>query len=163
MKSLEVGDQKDRVQPIQVMVRRLQRCRFDCDSRVIRRFLCASRCACVVLALFALRCVALRVQLSNFPRYTEMAKLTADHVSQLVSVRGIVVAAGRPRLKATMIAAICKSCKAQKLINVPEGFGGVRLPRECDTKNPPGSGIPKCPLDPYQVIADNTQYVDQQR
>lgn len=105
-----------------------------------------------------------QILLKNFPRITQIRALASDHVSTLVTVRGIVVAASRPRIKATRLSIMCRNCKVTKVIPCGAGFGGARLPRECDTR--PGANAveyQKCPLDPYVILADNTSYIDQQR
>ena len=37
------------------------------------------------------------------------------------------------------------------------------MPRTCDTVYNPGLGMAKCPVDPYQILADSSEYIDQQR
>ncbi len=59
-------------------------------------------------------------------------------------------------------------CKSTKLISCGSGFGGARFPRTCDTNLNSGAGaeglnVQKCPLDPFIILADNSEYVDQQR
>jgi DNA replication licensing factor MCM5 len=63
---------------------------------------------------------------------------------------------------------MCRSCKLTKTLACGVGFGGARFPRTCDT-NPASTGanaggeVQKCPLDPFIILADNSEYVDQQR
>jgi DNA replication licensing factor MCM5 len=59
-------------------------------------------------------------------------------------------------------------CKATKTVSCGAGFGGARFPRTCDTNINAGAGaeglnVQKCPLDPYIILADNSEYVNQQR
>jgi len=112
--------------------------------------------------------IRIQVQFKNFPRITQIRQLAADHVGKLVTIRGIVVSASRPRIKATNLTIMCRNCKTTKTISCSAGFGGARFPRTCDTNINAGAGseglnIQKCPLDPFQILADNSEYVDQQR
>lgn len=105
----------------------------------------------------------IQIQLKNFARFTSIRKLSASHVSRLVCLRGIVVSAGRSRIKATQLTLWCRNCKAAKKIPCSAGFGIVKLPRKCDTAYTPDVGHARCPIDPYIIIADSSLYVDQQR
>ncbi|EXM13331.1 minichromosome maintenance protein 5 (cell division control protein 46) [Fusarium oxysporum f. sp. vasinfectum 25433] len=42
------------------------------------------------------------------------------------------------------------------------GFTGVSLPRQCARSRIPNDPTPKCPLDPYFVVHEKSQFVDQQ-
>mmetsp|Transcript_46743 Transcript_46743/g.91975 ORF Transcript_46743/g.91975 Transcript_46743/m.91975 type:complete len:733 (+) Transcript_46743:31-2229(+) len=105
----------------------------------------------------------IQVQLKNFPLFTDIRHLSSKNVSRLVCVRGIVVNAGRTRIKATLLNLMCRNCKVTKRIPCSKGFGLVRMPRTCDTVYNPGLGMAKCPVDPYQILADSSEYIDQQR
>jgi hypothetical protein len=104
----------------------------------------------------------IQILLSNFPRLISLRGLSAEHVSNLVTVRGIVVSAGKVSVKATSLTIICGNCNATKQIPCHSGFGGARMPRRCDTPYTPNSGLTKCPLDPYRILADASEYVDMQ-
>jgi DNA replication licensing factor MCM5 len=85
-----------------------------------------------------------------------------------VTIRGIVVSASRPRIKATTLTIMCRSCKGTKTLQCGAGFGGARLPRHCDSAAQSSAGAEglvsqKCPLDPFLILGDNSSYVDQQR
>lgn len=111
----------------------------------------------------------IQIQLKNYPRITQIRNLAADHVGKLVTIRGIVVSASRPRIKATNLLIMCRNCKSTKTLACGAGFGGARFPRVCDNNLNAGalgaanSDVAKCPLDPYLILADNSEYVDQQR
>jgi DNA replication licensing factor MCM5 len=53
--------------------------------------------------------VTIQAQLKNFQRITQIRNLAADHVGKLVTIRGIVVSASRPRIKATDLTIMCRS------------------------------------------------------
>jgi DNA replication licensing factor MCM5 len=104
----------------------------------------------------------IQIQLYNYPKSTGIRELSSRHVGRLVAIRGIVISAGKPRIKATKLQIICRNCKLTKQVNCGSGFGGVNLPRTCDS-NQSNQLSNKCPLDPYQILADNSEYIDQQR
>jgi DNA replication licensing factor MCM5 len=72
----------------------------------------------------------IQVIITGFNKFTSIRHLSSEHVSKLVSIRGIVVSAGRPRIKATKLMVMCRNCKVTKPIVCGAGFGGARLPRE---------------------------------
>ena len=85
-------------------------------------------------------------------------ELTAEHVSQLVVVPGIVTSAARTRAKATSLTVQCRDCKNTKRIPCKPGMGGVILPRTCDMAHLEKN----CSLDPFVVLPNRSEYVDQQ-
>ncbi len=87
-------------------------------------------------------------------------KLNADHISELVMVPGIVIAASKVKAKALSITAVCTNCKNIKIIPCKPGFGGAVMPRRCDTQIQLGET--PCPLDPFLLVPDKSKYVDQQ-
>lgn len=66
--------------------------------------------------------------------------------------------------KATTVHIRCKSCDHADNIRVDGGFSGLTLPRRCGRKRDPGDHEPgdQCPLDPYVVAHEKSQFVDQQ-
>ena len=105
----------------------------------------------------------MQVQLVHAPTVTAIRQLTSQHVSHLVCLHGIIVSAGRPRVKPLTLHIICRNCKVTKFIQAVAGFNGVKLPRKCDSRPATGSDGPQCPLDPYIILSDSTTYIDQQR
>ncbi|EFN58868.1 hypothetical protein CHLNCDRAFT_34202 [Chlorella variabilis] len=83
------------------------------------------------------------------------------YVSKLVIVPGIITAASRPKHKATYLTIQCKECKATKRIACRPGVGGAMIPRMCDAAALPGQSN-QCGTDPYIVLADKSECVDQQ-
>lgn len=98
-----------------------------------------------------------QVTLRSYPRITAIRRLAANHVSQLVAVRGIVISATKPRIKATNLTIVCRNCRTIRHVRSGQGFGTAQLPRTCDTQTDP-----KCPLDPYVVLADSSEYINVQ-
>lgn len=64
--------------------------------------------------------------------------------------------------KATALYIQCRNCQHTQLIPVLGGFTGVSLPRQCARQRQKGEQIEKCPLDPYFVIHEKSEFVDQQ-
>lgn len=105
----------------------------------------------------------IQAQLSNIGRFDNIRELSAENVSKLVAVRGIVVSAGKGRVKATKLTIMCRNCRVVKHIACGRGFGSTTLPRRCDTPYVPEAQAQKCPLDPFRILPDSSEYVDQQR
>ena len=45
-------------------------------------------------------------------------------------------------------------------VSIRAGFAGPQLPRVCDRPRQPNEAA--CPMDPYQIMPEKCQYVDQQ-
>lgn len=88
--------------------------------------------------------------------------LTATHVSHLVRIPGIVIGASTLSSKATVLHIQCRNCQHSQNISVLGGFSGLSLPRTCARSTQPGEDSAKCPLDPYFVVHEKCQFIDQQ-
>ncbi|PBP23425.1 DNA replication licensing factor mcm5 [Diplocarpon rosae] len=86
--------------------------------------------------------------------------LDALTISRLVRVPGIVIGASVLSSKATALHIQCRNCRQTKILPVSGGFTGVSLPRYCDRAKGPGED--SCPMDPYVVVHESSQFVDQQ-
>ena len=93
---------------------------------------------------------------------TTIRDLNAKDVSNLVRVPGIIISASPLSSKATLLHIRCRSCQHTKSISVTSGFGGMTLPRVCDRQRGPNEDSPKCPLDPYYIVHEDCQFIDQQ-
>ena len=120
----------------------------------------------------------IHITLKSDQHSVALRHLTAADVNSLVKVRdlscfmrllnehfceqvpGIVISASRVRAKSTLITIKCRNCGVQKQLACKSAFGGVNMPRICDT--PAEAGQLQCPLDPYLVMPDKSVYVDQQ-
>jgi DNA replication licensing factor MCM5 len=89
--------------------------------------------------------------------------LNATNVSHLVRIPGIVIASSTPTTKATLVAIQCRNCGHPENMTVDGGIAGITLPRTCSRVKIPGqeSGE-QCPLDPYFVVHEKSQFIDQQ-
>ena len=87
--------------------------------------------------------------------------LTAPNVSHLVRIPGIVIGASTLSSKATSLHIECRNCHQTVNLPVTSGFTGISLPRVCSREKGPADGE-KCPLDPYFVVHEKSQFIDQQ-
>jgi DNA replication licensing factor MCM5 len=83
-------------------------------------------------------------------------------VSHLVRIPGIVIGASTLSSKATSLHIECRNCHNVEHIAVNSGFSGITLPRVCNRPKGPDDGSEKCPLDPYFVVHEKSQFIDQQ-
>jgi DNA replication licensing factor MCM5 len=90
--------------------------------------------------------------------------LTANTLTHLVRLPGIVISASTLSSRATSLHLQCKGCRSTKIVPVPGGMGdggGSSLPRRCEAEAMPGT-TKDCPLDPYTIMHDRSRFVDQQ-
>eukprot|EP01080_Neovahlkampfia_damariscottae_P010059 gene10059-2482_t len=90
--------------------------------------------------------------------------LSSNHVSKLITLTGIVIKASRTQSKATNIYLRCSTCHDEKVIPISAGFTGIQIPQKCDSIKITNTNEKQkeCPNDPYTIIADKCQFIDQQ-
>lgn len=88
--------------------------------------------------------------------------LDATNISHLVRIPGIVIGASTLSSKATALSIQCRNCQHSETLPVSGGISGITLPRVCSSKRAPGDPTDKCPLDPYFVVHEKCQFIDQQ-
>lgn len=93
---------------------------------------------------------------------TTIRDLDARHISKLVRVPGIIISASTPSSKATSLQLICRNCRHLLRIQVAGGLNGLNIPRKCQGAEMSGNKNRECPPDPYVVVHDKSQFVDQQ-
>lgn len=86
--------------------------------------------------------------------------LDSYKISHLVRVPGIVIGASVLSSKSTLVHVQCKNCSHTQTIPVAGGFAGVTLPRNCGRSRDGVSD--NCPMDPYFIVHEKCQFVDQQ-
>ncbi|KAM0939110.1 putative DNA helicase [Dioscorea sansibarensis] len=101
-----------------------------------------------------------QIFLSSKEGSVSMRSVGAEHMSKLVKIAGITIAASRVKAKATYVTLMCKNCKSVKTVPCRPGLGGAIVPRSCD--HVPQPGEEPCPLDPWIVAPDKSKYVDLQ-
>ncbi|KAI0472079.1 MCM-domain-containing protein [Xylariaceae sp. FL0804] len=88
--------------------------------------------------------------------------LDSETIARLVRVSGIVIGASVMSSKATELNIQCRNCQHTTAVPVLGGFTGVTLPRQCGGQRAANDPAEKCPMDPYFVIHEKSQFVDQQ-
>eukprot|EP00316_Scyphosphaera_apsteinii_P011470 CAMPEP_0119297896 /NCGR_PEP_ID=MMETSP1333-20130426/83_1 /TAXON_ID=418940 /ORGANISM="Scyphosphaera apsteinii, Strain RCC1455" /LENGTH=727 /DNA_ID=CAMNT_0007298855 /DNA_START=34 /DNA_END=2217 /DNA_ORIENTATION=+ len=104
--------------------------------------------------------VAIQVTLVSSKQDISIRQLLSGQVSRIVTVPGIVISASRVKAKATKVFAQCSNCQHVKQMSVRAGFAGAQLPRVCDRERQPNET--PCPLDPFKILPNKCEYVDQQ-
>ena len=58
----------------------------------------------------------------------------------------------------------CSTCGDEKVISIQAGFTGIQIPQKCDSikMSNPNEKTKECPNDPYTILADKCQFIDQQ-
>ncbi|KAF3155444.1 minichromosome maintenance protein 5 [Orbilia oligospora] len=102
----------------------------------------------------------IQVTLSSSTNETKIRDLTANSVSKLVRVPGIIIGASTLSSKATSLRIQCRGCNTTTSVPINSGFSGVTLPRVCNA--PKEEGSEKCPLDPYFILHEQCRFIDQQ-
>lgn len=93
---------------------------------------------------------------------TSIRDLDATNVSHLVRIPGIIIGASTLSSKATALCIQCRNCQHRDTVLITSGFSGLTLPRTCGRDKQPDEQSTKCPLDPYFVVHENSQFIDQQ-
>ena len=88
--------------------------------------------------------------------------LDATNISHLVRIPGIVIGASTLSSKATALHLQCRNCQHPLTLPVSGGFSGVTLPRVCARPRTEGDFSDKCPLDPYYIVHEKSQFIDEQ-
>ena len=100
-----------------------------------------------------------QVQFSSDALPMAVRDLQSDCIGKLVRIPGIVVSASTVVAKPTNVYVLCKTCGDHKYLTVNSAFGGVSIPRTCSGAN---SQQMACSIDPYVIVSDKCQCVDQQ-
>jgi len=90
-----------------------------------------------------------------------LRSLTADHVNQLIKVPGIIISCSKTRSKATTIAVKCSKCQSVKKLSCKSSMGGVTIPK-CDRNGQKVAGMDECGPGTFVIMADQSEYIDQQ-
>ncbi|KAI9749899.1 MAG: minichromosome maintenance protein 5 [Chaenotheca gracillima] len=88
--------------------------------------------------------------------------LAATSISHLVRIPGIVIGASTLSSKATALHIQCRNCQHSQTLPISGGFSGITLPRVCNRVRTEGDRSDQCPLDPYFVVHEKCQFIDQQ-
>jgi len=92
-----------------------------------------------------------------------ISELNSDLVSKLIIIRGIITAAAKPKNKTTEIWLKCQNCHNTERLVCQYGLGAVNIPRNCKAQIRKNISVnKKCQIDPYIILIDKCQYIDQQ-
>lgn len=80
----------------------------------------------------------------------------------MVRIPGIIIGASTLSSKATVLAIQCRNCQHSDTISISGGFSSLSLPKTCGRPKNPSDESPKCPMDPYFVVHEKCQFIDQQ-
>lgn len=103
-----------------------------------------------------------QVSLISQQRPISLRELTSDLVGKLIVVPGIVVAVSKPATKALKVVAQCRFCQSKITMYSEPGFSGIDLPRVCQGGKEVQGTKENCGLDPFVIIGEECDYVDQQ-
>lgn len=96
------------------------------------------------------------------PKPLGIRELNSTKVEHLVVLQGIVSQMKTARNKARKVVIKCSSCEATKEFRVNPGLSAAHLPVACDGAGRDGNVREKCPPNPYVIIDDLCEYVDEQ-
>jgi len=88
-------------------------------------------------------------------------QLTSDQVEKLVCIQGIVISARRARHKARKVCLKCSNCENLRYITINSGYAAAHIPSQCDG-NPGRGPMERCPANPFKIVDDLCEYVDEQ-
>merc|ERR1719162_2309825 len=88
--------------------------------------------------------------------------MNSDEVEKLVVLQGIVVRVKSGRHKARRVVLRCSACENMKTIEVKAGFCAGHIPSSCDGNNALAGNLERCPPNPFVIVPDGCEYVDEQ-
>merc|ERR1719210_2199427 len=88
--------------------------------------------------------------------------LTSAEVEKLVVIQGIVVSVKRSRHKARKVVLKCSSCENMKELFLNAGFCAAHIPSSCDGSSMHGGQLERCPPNPFVIVDDLCEFVDEQ-
>jgi DNA replication licensing factor MCM5 len=89
-------------------------------------------------------------------------ELTSTQVEKLVVIQGICSVHKAAKHKARKITLKCNTCENTKEIFVNPGLCAAHIPAACDGSARRGGVAEKCPPNPFKIIDDLCEYVDEQ-
>ncbi|KAJ1624805.1 MCM2/3/5 family-domain-containing protein [Pavlovales sp. CCMP2436] len=106
---------------------------------------------------------AIQILLSASKSPSTIREMLSSQVSRLVHIPGIITQAGKPQPKVTVATAVCRNCRHHLRIANRQGLSNIPLPRVCRAPRTEGDNSERCQLDSYQVLPEESDFVDQQR
>jgi len=87
-------------------------------------------------------------------------QLTSGEVEKLVVVQGICISVKKARHKARKVVLKCSNCENIRELIIADGFCAAHVPQSCDGGR--GGVADKCPPNPFVVVDDLCDFVDDQ-
>lgn len=103
----------------------------------------------------------IQIVLSSSANTTAIRDLNATHIGKLVRIPGIIISASPLSSKATSLQMMCRNCRHILRLNINGGLSGLTAPTKCQAPSVTEQNN-ECPPNPYVVIHDKSEFVDQQ-
>eukprot|EP00658_Telonema_sp_P-2_P055284 TRINITY_DN43953_c0_g1_i1.p1 TRINITY_DN43953_c0_g1~~TRINITY_DN43953_c0_g1_i1.p1 ORF type:complete len:429 (+),score=117.35 TRINITY_DN43953_c0_g1_i1:241-1527(+) len=106
----------------------------------------------------------IQVTLKSSEHAVGIRDLSSHRIGHLVKLRGMVTSSSKVKSKATILELQCKNCAGRKKLHLKPGLTGAMIPRSCDrnSERVENAGDEPCPMDPYEILGDNSVFIDQQ-
>ncbi|EJD55384.1 ATP dependent DNA helicase [Auricularia subglabra TFB-10046 SS5] len=110
---------------------------------------------------------SMQVTIKSGLNLLQFRDLTADTLTKLVRIPGIVISASVLHARATKLHLQCRQCGNVQTVNPPSGLGGVGggsdrgLPRRCEAPAPDGAEK-DCGMDPFLIVHAKSIFADHQ-
>jgi len=106
----------------------------------------------------------IQVSLQSNEHAISIRDLSSHRIGHIVKLRGMVIASSKVKSKATVLELQCKNCSNHKKLHMKPGFGNAVIPRNCDrnAERSELAGEEPCPMDPYEILGDKSEFIDQQ-
>jgi len=103
----------------------------------------------------------IQIQITRYQRNpVAIRNIGCENLGNLLCVPGIIVSAGRVRVRAEELVIKCRHCFTTRRVPMGRGMDRIPLPRTCDANT--GLNDAPCPQDPYDIVPDMCAFVDSQ-
>jgi len=103
----------------------------------------------------------IQIQLTRYERNpVAIRNIGCENLGTMLCVPGIIVSAGKVRVKAEELVIKCRHCFTTRKVDMGKGMDRIPLPRSCDANV--GLNDAPCPQDPYDIVPDMCTFVDSQ-
>lgn len=102
--------------------------------------------------------LAIQILLKGNLKMTPLRSIKSEHMNRLLQCPGIVISTSPVKNRAQQLTIRCGRCLDTKHIAATEGpFARIQLPQTCGGPSPE-----ECGRNPYAVVPDESQFIDQQ-
>lgn len=106
----------------------------------------------------------IQVLLTTKAEPTPLRQIDSNLIKKLIVVPGLVISTTPVSSRATKIKAVCSGCG--HVLTIECKNSGFSLPRKCQRQKPKEGGPAavggNCPIDPYAILPDNSNFTDYQ-